>query len=104
MVVDGLSFEGLDFALELLLFHVVVVLLCVRPILYPLGLFFVVGELFLLQILIFVHLRVLHLELRHVVSCFVLVCLQVQLHDGTVPDRQGLSLLHLLEAFCFDGV
>jgi hypothetical protein len=50
--------------------------------------------------LIFIHLGVLHLELRHVIPRLVLIRLEVKLHYGAVPDGQRLPLLHLLKSLC----
>ncbi len=74
MMVDSLPLQSLDLCLELLLLHLVVILLSIRPLLYPLRLLFVKGEFLLFQVVVFIDLGVFHLELGNIVSRFVFVC------------------------------
>ena len=96
MVIDGLPFQGLDLVFKLNTFLFLLLFLLMRPLQDSLCLLFIKGEFLLLLLVVLVHLCVLHLELRYVVTCLILVCTQVKLYDWTVTDGKRFSLFHTL--------
>jgi hypothetical protein len=96
MVIDGLPFQSFYLIFKLNAFLFLLLFLLMGPLQDSLCLLLVKGEFLLLLLVVLVHLCVLHLELRYVVTGFVLVCTQVKFYDWTVTDRKRFSLFHTL--------
>jgi len=77
VVIYCFSLESLYFSLQTPFLVVIVVLLGLGPVQDAFSLLLVMSKLGLFGLFMLVSLRVLHLKLRHIVSCLVFIRLQV---------------------------